>query len=106
MICLTNKVSFLFILVFGCPIFFCLQDYSWLFKANPVIHLGLCFGWDAECSNETGGIRSRCYVFTFLAIILHMSFVDFISLFLKPARASEECLINSFSTDNKNFLDL
>ena len=45
-----------------------------------------------------------CYVFAFLAIILHMSFVDFISLFLKPALASEECLINSFSTDNKNFL--
>ena len=39
-------------------------------------------------------------------IILCMSFVDFISLFLKLAHASEECLINSFSTDNKNFLVL
>ena len=48
----------------------------------------------------------HCYVFAFLAFMLRMSFVDLISLFLKLALASDECLINFFSTDNKNFLVL
>ena len=42
----------------------------------------------------------------FLAFILHISFVDLISLFLKLPLASGESLIHFFSTDNKNFLVL
>ena len=89
----------------------CLANCSWQAGWLPIkqnVNLTLPQA-ETFCGHVCDGLahidQMYCYIFMFLANILCMSSVDFISLFSKLGLAFEECLINSFSIHNRNFLN-